>query len=98
MRPELGISSRSRSLRKVVFPDPDGPTRNTNSPLSISTQKSLSATVAPLYVLVTSWNLIMKEESRGRGECTRRYAHSVQCYPGRWANWFSPSDLPGRAD
>ena len=45
---------------KVVLPDPDGPTRNTNSPLSISTEQSWRATVDPLYVLVTFWNLIMR--------------------------------------
>ncbi len=38
---------------KVVLPDPEGPTRKTNSPLSISTVQSRSATVEPLYVLVT---------------------------------------------
>jgi hypothetical protein len=37
-RPLLGTSSRSRSRRNVDFPEPEGPMRNTNSPLSISTE------------------------------------------------------------
>ena len=45
---------------KVVLPEPEGPTRKTNSPLSISTEKSPRATVEPLYVLVTFSNLIMR--------------------------------------
>src|ERR1019366_766299 len=61
MRPESGISSRRSRRMKVVFPEPDGPTRKTNSPLSISTVQSESATVDPLYVLVTFWNLIMRK-------------------------------------
>ena len=32
IRPLVACSSRSRSLRKVDFPEPDGPTRKTNSP------------------------------------------------------------------
>ena len=56
IRPESGSSSRSRSRMKVVLPDPTGPTRKTNSPLSISTVQSRSATVEPLYVLVTFSN------------------------------------------
>ena len=65
---------------KVVLPEPDGPTRNTNSPLSISTEQSWRATVDPLYVLVTFWNLIMGSEGagsrrravRGSGSCSAR--------------------------
>ena len=51
---------------KVVLPEPDGPTRKTNSPLSISTVQSWRATVDPLYVLVTFWNVIMGCVVRGR--------------------------------
>ena len=48
IRPSSGTSSRSNSRRKVVLPDPDEPTRKTNSPLSMSTDTSLSATVVVL--------------------------------------------------
>ncbi len=43
-----GSSSRSRSRMKVVLPEPDAPTRKTNSPFSISTVMSRRATVEPL--------------------------------------------------
>ena len=43
----------------VVFPDPDAPTRKTNSPFSNSTVMSRRATVEPLYVLVTFSNRII---------------------------------------
>ncbi len=45
--PDVGVSSRSSSRRNVDLPDPDGPTRNTNSPLSISSETSLSAGRVP---------------------------------------------------
>ena len=35
-RPSVATSSRSKSLRNVDFPEPEGPTRKTNSPLAIS--------------------------------------------------------------
>ena len=40
--PELTSSSFSSSLMKVDLPEPDGPTRNTNSPLSICSETSSS--------------------------------------------------------
>ena len=49
----------------VVLPEPEGPTKKTNSPLSISTVQSFRATVDPLYVFVTFWNLIMGRQSYG---------------------------------
>ncbi len=39
-------SSRPAMLRKVVFPEPDGPMTETNSPLSTSRLKSHSACVS----------------------------------------------------
>jgi hypothetical protein len=42
-RPAVGRCSRRISLRKVDLPDPDAPTRKTNSPFSISTSTSSSA-------------------------------------------------------
>ena len=68
---------------KVVLPEPDGPTRKTNSPLSISTVQSFRATVDPLYVLVTFWNLIMGK--RTCGEDVGRRVRDVRrrtCVPG----------------
>src|SRR5699024_12816703 len=38
--PEVGISSAVRILMMVDLPDPDGPTRKTNSPSSILDRKS----------------------------------------------------------
>src|SRR4051794_22077876 len=59
-RPAVATSSRSNSLRKVDLPDPEGPTRKTNSPLTISSERSRMATTSPLYVLVTFSNRIMR--------------------------------------
>ena len=81
---------------KVVFPEPEGPTRKTNSPLSISTEKSPRATVDPLYVLVTFSNLIMRQVSRRGSQCaeraegTDRRCHSGQCYPAAIAGSVQP--------
>ena len=46
--PASGSSSRRSRRMKVVLPEPDGPTRKTNSPLSMSTEMSRRATVDPL--------------------------------------------------
>ena len=46
--PDVATSSRSKSLRKVDLPEPDGPTKNTNSPLAISREVSRRATTSPL--------------------------------------------------
>src|SRR5665213_2368103 len=61
MRPELGISSRRSSRMNVVLPEPDGPTRKTNSPLSMSIDTSRSAMEPLLYVLVTFSNRIIEQ-------------------------------------
>ena len=44
MRPSVGSSSLIKSLTSVDFPEPDGPTRKTNSPLSMVSESSWSAT------------------------------------------------------
>jgi hypothetical protein len=41
--PEVGVSSLSRSRKKVDFPEPEDPIRKTNSPLSISVDTSSRA-------------------------------------------------------
>ena len=43
--PEVGISSRMISLRKVLLPAPEAPTMNTNSPFSMCKVTLLSALV-----------------------------------------------------
>ena len=43
MSPLVGTSSRSSSRRNVDFPEPDGPMRKTNSPLSMFTETRSSA-------------------------------------------------------
>src|SRR5215471_8465375 len=54
MRPSLGRSSRRISRRKVDLPEPDGPTRKTNSPFSTSRLTFSSAgRLWLVYVLVT---------------------------------------------
>ena len=48
MWPVSGVSSLFRRRMNVDLPDPEAPTRKTNSPLSISTLASRSATVEVL--------------------------------------------------
>src|SRR3954452_16267160 len=59
MRPFSGVSSLLRRRNIVDFPDPDGPTRNTNSPFWMSALASRSETTSPLYAFVTFSSLIM---------------------------------------
>src|SRR5579864_4105473 len=64
IRPFSGTSSLVRRRRNVDFPEPDGPTRKTNSPLAISTEQSRNATVVFLYDLVTFSRRIMVRARR----------------------------------
>jgi hypothetical protein len=45
IRPDVGSSSFRRSRMIVDFPEPDGPTRKTNSPFSITNEASRRATM-----------------------------------------------------
>src|SRR5206468_9747242 len=63
--PCVGSPSRSNKRRDDDLPDPDGPTRKTNSPFSISIETSSSAETSFLYVFVTCCRLIMTFGSRG---------------------------------
>src|SRR5579863_10183282 len=65
MRPSPGSSSRRRRRMNVVLPEPDGPTRKTNSPLSMSIDTSRSAKEPLLYVLVTFSNRIIEWQVLG---------------------------------
>ena len=51
--PEVGVSSRMISLRKVLLPAPEAPTINTNSALSMCRLTLWSALVPLGYVLDT---------------------------------------------
>src|SRR3954452_12717280 len=71
-RPRSGFSCLLISRSIVDLPEPDGPTRKTNSPLATSKVASRRATTSVLYVLVTFSSLIMFEEgaiaqATGRG-------------------------------
>src|SRR6476646_4616522 len=57
--PVVGSSCLFSSWIIVDFPEPDGPTRKTNSPLSMLALASRSATTSPLYTLETPSSLIM---------------------------------------
>src|ERR1700693_1557317 len=55
--PEVGLSSPATSLSAVVFPQPEGPTRIRNSPSSIFSERSCSATTSLSNHFVT-WSRI----------------------------------------
>ena len=55
----------------VDFPDPDGPTTKTNSPLSITNEARWSATTSGSYTLRTSSNTIIAAAD-GRRRAVRR--------------------------
>src|SRR5499427_1887992 len=93
IRPSVGRSSRRISRRKVDLPEPDGPTRKTNSPFSTSRVTFSSAGRLWLgYVFVTLSKWITgpshvlggKEDSRGPGKpAGRRYL----AFPGSCPVW-----------
>ena len=67
--PRVTISWRSNNRTSVDFPDPEGPTRNTNSPRRMLRETSRAATVPPLYTFVTESSLIKTNSptAQGRG-------------------------------
>src|ERR1700730_11236383 len=84
IRPLSGDSSLVSRRRNVDFPDPDGPTRKTNSPLVMSTEQSRRATVVFLYDLVTDSRRIMVVERPGaEGTAPLSRRSRVPARPGR---------------
>src|SRR5258705_2729125 len=66
MSPWVGVSSASSSRMNVDLPEPDGPIRKTNSPLSILTEMLSSAGRADdLYSFVTWSRVIIGYLRRG---------------------------------
>ena len=53
--PEVAVSSPATRRSAVVLPQPEGPTRIMNSPSGMSSDSSLTASVAPGNSLVTFW-------------------------------------------
>jgi hypothetical protein len=56
MSPEEGVSSASSSRMNVDLPEPDGPMRKTNSPLSILTDTLSSAGRADVLYIFETWS------------------------------------------
>src|ERR1051326_6835186 len=61
--PDVTSNSFRSSLMNVDLPDPDGPTRNTNSPLSIWSETSSRPNTPPWYDLVTPSKMIIAWEA-----------------------------------
>ena len=57
--PEVGRSSRMHRRMNVDLPEPDGPTRNTNSPVLMFTDTPSRPRCSPSYFLMTPWNCTM---------------------------------------
>src|SRR5579862_4134872 len=83
IEPSSGRSSRVSKRSNEDLPEPEGPTRKTNSPLAISREASRRATVLR-YVFVTWSSLIICGECSHCGRLgTRPYAndHASRRYP-----------------
>ena len=65
-RPELEVISPVSSLMMVDLPEPEGPTRNTNSPSSMRRLIPFRALVPLSYSLCTSINRIMGPHLQSR--------------------------------
>src|ERR1700761_5321890 len=59
MSPVVGFSSPSNSRMNVDVPDPDGPIRKTNSPLSIFTLTSSNAGRADVLYFLLTWSRVI---------------------------------------
>ena len=76
---------------KVDLPEPDGPTRNTNSPLSICTETSSRPTTPPWYSLMT----LVEHDHRRRGWASRRLDRRSQSRCGRRIRALVQADFLG---
>ena len=68
--PRSGRSWRLSRRNSVLLPDPDGPTRKTNSPLAMSKLASRRATTSEAYDLVTFSRRIMGLQRAPKGIAT----------------------------
>src|SRR3954462_12793632 len=89
MRPFSGVSSLLRRRNIVDFPEPEVPTRKTNSPFWMSALASRRATTSPLYTFVTFSSLIMGRQ--GQGVARREAGCSASARFGR-SGYQWPSD------
>src|SRR5436190_9909836 len=98
--PEVGSISFKRSLMKVDLPEPDGPTRKTNSPLSICTETSSRPTIDGSYIFVMPSKMIIASAAGGgsvrlRGRRDGAAASMVGVGTATAACWSSVSSLMG---
>ena len=63
-RPESGSSKPAIMRKDVVLPQPDGPSREKNSPAAMSSVTPSTATTRPSKVLVTFSSLMVAEVIR----------------------------------
>src|SRR6185436_19600473 len=72
MSPDDGVSSASSNRMNVDLPEPDGPIRKTNSPLSILTETLSSAGRADDLYCLDTWSrvIITARQSSGDGRAT----------------------------
>src|SRR5262245_26200056 len=67
--PWSAVSSRLINRSIVDLPDPDGPTRKTNSPLSMFAVQPSRALMLPLYTLLTFSKVIIALSAQDRLGC-----------------------------
>src|ERR1700740_3371582 len=68
MSPVFGVSSASSSRIKVDLPEPEGPIRKTNSPLSILTLMSSNAGRADALYFLLTWSRVIITARQCSGE------------------------------
>src|SRR5215467_6423183 len=94
IRPSVGRSSRRISRRKVDLPEPDGPTRKTNSPFSTSRLTfSRAGRLWLVYVLVTLSKWITgPSHALDEIRTVRPRELGTRCYrPTGWSLRWSPA-------
>ena len=72
MSPLVGDSSASSSRMNVDLPEPDGPMRKTNSPLSILSETLSSAGRAEVLYSLLTWSSVIITARQCSGEAQRR--------------------------
>src|SRR6478672_4007136 len=89
MRPRFGLSSLFSRRIRVDLPEPEGPTKKTNSPFWMSQLASRRATTSPLKTFDTLSSLIMRAERPAGGGGDRDQTGGSSVSPARAASHVS---------
>ena len=96
--PRSGRSCRLSRRNMVLLPEPEGPTRKTNSPLAMSKLASRRATTSAAYDLVTFSRRIIRRRPKASMRLPSRTRHITSCRRSTAPAALLPDEPPGHRE